>query len=515
MKSKAIPVYQSVSWGGKAMLLLLAVAMLIPLSAISANRDVGEKIQPALLTLVRETPQAQVRVILQTKDEPGSAQALVEALGGNVVQELRIINAVAAEISAAAARKLASHPAVRWISLDGPVDGSGKPSSSDAMALSLPTNTYLDTLNVRDVWALGYRGQGIGIAVIDSGVSKAKDLQVDPTVAKPTSRVVEQLTFNSRANEADDVTGHGTLVAGIIGGSGYRSNYLYTGVAPEATFLSLKVSDDAGMAYESDVVAAMQWVYDNREAYAIRVVNVSLNSTIPGSYHNSPMNAAAEILWFNGIVVVASAGNSGGMDFDTINSAPANDPFIMTVGATDENGTSLRHDDTIAAFSARGITYDGHMKPELYAPGKNIISLLSEGSNWDQLYPSRTVLGDDYFRLSGTSLSAPMVTGAVALLLQAEPQLTPDQVKYRLMNSAGWVGSDRYLDVHAAVTTPTTSSANTGLVASQLLWTGDDPAAWDSVSWNSVSWNSVSWNSVSWNSVSWNSVSWNSVSWNN
>jgi serine protease AprX len=247
-------------------------------------------------------------------------------------------------------------------------------------------------------------------------------------------------------------------------------------------------------------------------------VNLSINETVEQSYHQSPLNAAVEILWLNGIVVVVSAGNSGQDDgFSSINAAPANDPFAITVGASHEQGTADRSDDTVATFSASGTTQDGFAKPDIIAPGKDIISLLSGLSDWDVEYPER-VVGGDYFRISGTSMSAPMVAGAAALILQADPLLTPDQVKYRLMNASGSIDdagvSYPYLDVYAAVTSSTTESANTGTNASMLLWTGSEAVAWDSVSWNSVSWNSVSWNSVSWNSVSWNSVSWNSVSWN-
>jgi serine protease AprX len=233
------------------------------------------------------------------------------------------------------------------------------------------------------------------------------------------------------------------------------------------------------------------------------------------------MDAAAEILWFNGIVVVTSAGNKGsGGEYNTVNAAPANDPFLITVGASNEFATADRTDDAIASFSAFGTTGDGFVKPDVVAPGKDIISVLASASDWYYEQPDRAVLDKEYFRISGTSMAAPMVTGAVALLLQAEPELTPDQVKYRLMYTGSAIpgsssdpNSYAYLDVQALLTTPTTESANTGTVASQLLWTGDDPITWGSVSWNSVSWNSVSWNSVSWNSVSWNSVSWNSVSW--
>jgi len=166
---------------------------------------------------------------------------------------------------------------------------------------------------------------------------------------------------------------------------------------------------------------------------------------------------------------------------------------------------------------------DGFAKPDIIAPGRDIISVLAGTSAWHVEYPDRTVkIGNqsEYFRLSGTSASAPMVAGAVALLLEAEPDLTPDQVKYRLTHLGFSVlgaggKSYPYLHVYAAIAWPTTESANTGIEASQLLWTGDEPVMWDSVNWNSVNWNSVNWNSVNWNSVNWNSVNWNSTFWGN
>ncbi len=271
------------------------------------------------------------------------------------------------------------------------------------------------------------------------------------------------------------------------------------------------------MAMESDVVNGLQWILENRATYNIRVVNLSLNTSIAQSYNTSPMDAACEILWFNGIVVVVSAGNNGSANLFP----PANDPFVITVGATEDKGTASIADDSIATFSAYGFTENLINKPELVAPGKNIVSLSSgRASILGKSYPDNKV-GTSYFRMSGTSMSAPMVSGAVALLLQDEPNLTPDQVKYRLMATANksWAGYNvtkagaGYLDIYAAVHGTTTQSANTGLPASQLLTTGSNPITWGSVSWNSVSWNSVSWNSVSWNSVSWNSVSWNSDYW--
>jgi len=360
-------------------------------------------------------------------------------------------------------------------------------------------------------------GQGVTVAVVDSGITT---FHPDFTTGG-NSRVVASEKFGNNLT-TEDMYGHGTHVAGTIGGNGTASGGTYKGMAPGVNLINLKTSDANGMTYESSVVDALQWVYNNKATYNIKVVNLSMNSTVAQSYHTSPLDAAVEILWFNGIIVVVSAGNNGTANGPSTVYPPANDPFVITVGATEDKGTGSLSDDTLAVFSAYGTTEAGFAKPDLVAPGRNIISPLGGLLNLAfQTYPLHRV-NDYYFRMSGTSMSAPVVTGAVALLLQDEPNLTPDQVKYRLMNTANktWSGYDSAkagagtLDIYAAVNGTSTQSANTGIVVSQMLSTGSTPITWGSVGWNSVGWNSVGWNSVGWNSVGWNSVGWNSVGWN-
>ncbi len=494
---------------------LLAIAFFPP-----AAPPAAAAIQPRLQQAIQANPTGTVRVMVQKADRSDRAARAIEALGGEIIHDLDLIHMIAAEMPAAAAAELAQNPAVRRVALDGAVERSGKPGGGgggkgkdSGTSPTDPANTYLETLGVPQVWAMGYRGEGIGVAVIDSGIATDRDFTTEP--GKPFTLIVKQVSFSTNSFATADATGHGTHVAGIIGGNGDASAGRYVGIAPKADIINLKISDDMGMAYESDAVAAMQWVYENKDHYNIRVVNISLNSTVPSSYHDSPLNAAAEILWFNGLVVVVSAGNSGtGSQIDTISAAPANDPFLITVGATDESGTARKQDDSIPTFSASGWTLDYFSKPDIFAPGKNIVSVLASSSHWKFDYPDRVTSDQEYFRASGTSMSAPMVSGAAALLLQAEPGLTPDQVKYRLRFASTAIQGYPYLDVYKALTTPTTASANTGLVASHLLSTGSEPIVWSSVAWNSVAWNSVAWNSVAWNSVAWNSVAWNSVAWN-
>ncbi len=387
---------------------------------------------------------------------------------------------------------------------------------------ALPENTYLDTLGARQVWDMGVQGQGITVAVVDSGISHSPDFGTDAG----GDRLLAQVALSLNATTAADTYGHGTHVAGIIGGNGSLSNSAYVGIAPQANLIGLRISDDTGMAYESDTVGAMQWVLTYKDVHNIRVVNLSVNSTLEQSYHLSPLTAAAEILWFNGIVVVASVGNKGPAGgHNTANTSPANDPIIITVGAADEHDTPDRSDDSQAPFSSHGNSVDGFYRPDLLAPGYNIISVLSSDSSWGVEHPDRVLLNGSYIRLSGTSMAAPMAAGAAALLLQDEPNLTPAQVKYRLLHTADCSGKKCYLNVYAAVTGTTTESANLGIRPHDMLcksaliayWAsvnGGDSIDWGSVNWGSVNWNSVNWNSVNWNSVNWDSVNWDSVNWN-
>ncbi len=378
------------------------------------------------------------------------------------------------------------------------------------------TNVYDQVIGASQVWNLpkSLQGQGIGVAVVDSGINPSGDLYTDMGV----NRQIANVRFNTDYNQnTSDGYGHGTHVSSVIGGDGSDSGGKYIGVAPMVNIINVKVSNDDGSARTSDVVQGLQWVLNNKDAYNIRVVNLSFNSTVAESYHTSALDAAVEILWFNKIVVVVSAGNqSTGVVYP-----PANDPFVITVGATDDKGTSSLNDDVITSFSAYGTTEAATHKPDLVAPGKNIIArLVNTNMGMAAAHPGNVISGT-YFKMSGTSVSAPMVSGAVAILLQSEPKLTPDQVKYRLISTANknWSGYNStkagagYLDIYAAVKNQITGSANTKLLPSRLLSSGSNPITFGSVGWNSVGWNSVGWNSVGWNSVGWNSVGWNSDYW--
>jgi serine protease AprX len=512
----------SVNWGGKSkrVSLLLVLALLLSLAAPLAASPVAmseaaARVQPVLREMAAHQPDQLVSVIIQKTAQDDRVEKAVSALGGRVTFELNIINAFAAEMSAQAAVQLGRRESVRWVSLDAPM------ASTDCAADCLVTDTnlmsvYEKTINANKVWLSTPKrqGTGIGVAVIDAGVNWQADLYTK----SGQNRVVANVRFNTDYNQTTfDNFGHGSHIAGIVGGNGAASNGKYIGVAPMSSIINVKVSNDDGSTTTSKVVAGLQWVLQNRARYNIRVVNLSLNGTVSESYQTNPLDAAVEILWFNGIVVVVSAGNNG-------NGAiypPANDPFVITVGSTDDLGSPNLDDDKVTTFSAYGTTQDGFAKPDLVAPGRNIISLMGNTNGVIPTQHPANRVDNTYFRMSGTSMSAPMVAGAVALLLEDEPNLNPDQVKYRLLATANqsWPGYDATtagagcLDVYAAVNGTTTETANTGIAASQLLWTGPTPPAWDSVQWGSVQWGSVQWGSVQWGSVQWGSVQWGSDYW--
>lgn len=498
----------------RSLWIVLLFSFFITVPAAS-GQFVATNLQPELIELARTEPDTVVGVIVQLQpvqlrpDVSTIADALVQ-IGGKQTKDLHIINALVAELPARHLPVLAATNGVRWISLDAPVVDTGCDECISAKKLD---TVYNQAINVKTLWNKPpyLQGKGIGVAIVDSGIETKHPDLAGHLVASSNTLFPTATSY--------DAYGHGTFVAGIVGGDDPAGKRRYIGVAPKSNLIDVHVTSMTGASTESDVVEGLQWIYENHKEYNIRVVNISLNASDAQSYHTSPLAAACEILWFNGIVVVTSAGNRGeGKIYP-----PANDPFVITVGATDDMGTETISDDTVAHFSAYGTTVDGFAKPDLVAPGRHIVAPMASPTALLPTLRPEMVVNDSYMRMSGTSYSAPMVSGAIALLLEAEPDLTPDQVKYRLMATANrdWPGYDAvqagagYLDIAAAVHGNTKQSANTDLPVSQLLTTGASGLGqivgslltlnWDSVSWSSVSWSSVSWSSVSWSSVSWSS----------
>jgi serine protease AprX len=307
----------------------------------------------------------------------------------------------------------------------------------------------------------------------------------------------------------------------------------YTGTEPRAKIVSVKVLDGNGLGLKSDVIAACDWILQNRSAYNIRVANFSLN-TGGESVRYDGLDRAVERLWFAGVTVVAASGNYavGGARSD-VGFAPANDPFVITVGASDVNGSVQRNDDFAAPWSAWGWTQDGFAKPELAAPGRVMIGSFPTGANLALQYPTR-VVAPNYMWMSGTSFAAPVVSGLAASIIAKHPTWTPDQVKGALMEAAkspnGYTpgGALGVGVVNGAQANNASGNANPNLAlngfvstatgtpvfnAEQWYAAASSNASWNSASWSSASWSSASWSSASWSSASWSSASWSSASW--
>ena len=288
----------------------------------------------------------------------------------------------------------------------------------------------------------------MGVAVIDSGLTAWHDdlARVDAGRALVGQRVVGFADFTSTTNEVADTYGHGTHVSGIVAGSGHDSDGEFAGVAPGAHLLILKVLDGEGRGYVSDVIRALDFVVASRARFNLRVVNLSIGAPVLESYETDPLTLAARRAVEAGIVVVAAAGNFGKNAEDQIQyggvTAPGNAPWVLTVGAYSHMGTPDPGDDRVAGYSSRGPTaFDFAAKPDLVAPGTRIVSLNDQGSALALRNPEDLVEGTNggaypYLTLSGTSMAAPVVSGVVARMLQANPALTPNAVKAILQYTA-------------------------------------------------------------------------------
>ncbi len=411
----------------------------LPSPALAMRADAPATLDPRIANLVGHHPAGRVQAIVQFNSNVSDDQAQTDVaeVNGSVFARVPIVHGLAVTVTPAAARDLSGNPDVHAVSLNTDVTSQGGPRLGRPERLPLLHNllgqlrtTYNGTLGTTALWRGGATGAGVGVAVIDTGIDgNLADFNSDTG----TSRVIATAVTNPGAKTVFDTYGHGTDVAGIIAGDGRNrpsSDPLhgsYIGVAPDANLIAIKASDEQGNASVLDVIDGIEFAIAHQHDYNIRVLNLSLDSATPQSYKVDPLDAAVEAAWKHGIVVVAAAGNRG-TDAGAVQYAPANDPYVITVGATDENGNSNPMGDTVPSWSSRGTTQDGFEKPDVYAPGAHIVSVLAPSSQFAQECPA-CIIDGQYIRTSGTSMAAPMISGLVADLLQAHRELTPEQVK--------------------------------------------------------------------------------------
>ena len=365
------------------------------------------------------------RVIVRTADG-GRADDAIKAVGGLTGRVLRGLGQVAT-VPDAALSKLAARPEVVAVALDRPVAGTIERTGA-AVGAEWVTER------------LGFDGTGVGVAIIDSGVANWHDDLGSQTVAHFVDFVTELIAPH-------DDYGHGTHVAGIIAGNGYDSGGARRGIAPGARLVVLKVLDEVGDGHISSVIAAIDYAIEYRTDFNIRVINLSVAAGVHESYKTDPLTLAAKRAVDAGIVVVTAAGNlgraaGGAVQYGGITS-PGNAPWVLTVGATNHQGTAARTDDTIAPFSSRGPTHIDHaIKPDIVAPGVGIESLADASTTLFKTNPGARIDGTvdtvapPYLSLTGTSMAAPVVAGTVALMFEANPDLTPNLVKALLHYTA-------------------------------------------------------------------------------
>jgi serine protease AprX len=378
-----------------------------------------------------------IRLIVQPASE-GNIGSLRGRLRGIVRRELE--GSVALEVSRAELAAMSEDSSFAHISSDVPVvaDMAITNKVTGASAMWQGTGGLLGLLSTP-----GYNGTGITVAVVDSGIAPHSALD---------SRVVARANFVSwEAPSTGDLYGHGTHVAGIIGGNTSAARYVTPafagGSAPGVKLVDVRVLGATGVGYTSDVIAGIDWAVANRYKYGIRVINLSLGHAVTEPSELDPLCKAVSRAVQSGVVVVASAGNYGltstGAPVLGGITSPGNSPYAITVGAIDTAGTTTRDDDTVAPYSSKGPTrYELAVKPDIVAPGTKLVSLEAAGSYLARKYPAWHIAGSGknaYFRLTGTSMSTAVVSGGVALLLDANPYLSPAQVKMALQIGATYM----------------------------------------------------------------------------
>ena len=434
-----------IRWDGKLTGVAIAAALVVGLAAPArAHSDDGAKLDKILAGRAGKPGKSRVIIIVKPGADAGDE---VHKLGGKMGRRLRLIHGHAIELPNSAIRELARRSEILSMHYDRPTGGE--------------MNRVAVTVGARAVQNdLGFDGAGIGVAVIDSGITSFHNDLTYGGVSTLVKTLADQRSaafvdfVNGRLTRYDD-NGHGTHVAGIIGGNGFDSAGSRAGIAPAAHLVGLKVLDQNGRGVISNVIAALDWVLQNRTTHNIRVVNLSVGAAVTESYRTDPLAQAAKRVVESGVVVVTAAGNLGknaaGQPLYGGITAPGNAPWVLTVGAFNHQGTVTRSDDVMALYSSRGPTaVDYSAKPDLVAPGTGVVSLADPTSlmyftkSEYLLKGSLSSTTKPYLSLTGTSMAAPVVAGTVALMMQANPSLTPNMVKailqYTSLEHAGYSG---------------------------------------------------------------------------
>jgi serine protease AprX len=494
------------------------------------NRSDKSKIDPSVTTVIDATGEDDaVPVLVYT--EPGATDVVEDVTPTGVeTTEFPVFDAIAAYLTPAEIDALSLDGDVEMIVADNPVYGFDYASSLDV------TNLAIGLGDVTSPADGGPDGSGVGVAVIDSGVTTTSDLG--------DSRIVGWKDFVNQQQQPYDDAGHGTFVAGLIAGDGTASLPLdqggyaavqFRGVAPDANIIGVKVLDANGGGRASGVMAGILWSIAHRDEYGIRVMNLSLGANPAAPVEYDPIARAVELAWKSGITVVCAAGNEGEFGPGGILS-PGNSPYVITVGASDTKQTADTGDDIITYYSSVGPTlYDEYAKPDVVAPGNRLISTRVPGSYIDVSFPQNLISVDtyapdapadtvpSYLMLSGTSTSAPVTAGATALLLDADPSLTPDDVKLRLVATADpLAGVDAnqqgagVIDVPGALADTTKAD---GYALSADLGDGDtilnrkDYRQWDKRAWGKYGWTKFRWTKFRWTKFRWTDFDWTKFRW--
>src|SRR4051794_4405690 len=567
-----------VTWGGPPRVATRG------LTVVAAAAIIAGMAGPAVAAPPTASSADQVAVIVQELPNSGDrAEQAVAALGGKVTGSFDVIDGFTATVPADRLNVLRAVPGVQEVTEDATVTLSSADVDDQAgLNGSLQRVTH-EMTGAAGLWDAGYTGAGVDVAVIDSGVVPVDGLRTPGKVVNgPDLSFEGQVCTAAGCKDSPvahlDTYGHGTHMAGIIAGRDDAAPGTVTsatsgdfvGVAPDARIVSIKVADAQGRTDVSQAIAAIDWViqHKNSDGLNIRVLNMSFGTDGVQQYQLDPLAFAAEQAWHKGIVVVVAAGNTGYGSVKLNN--PAYDPYVLAVGGSDGLGTATTDDDIVGSWSTSG---DGQRNPDVVAPGQSIVSLRVPNSQLDAAHPEGRT-GDRFFRGTGTSQAAAVVSGAAALLLEQRPELTPDQVKALLTGTAKTLPSaDRKAQGNGLIDLATASAAATpnavqtwerstgtgslekargnhhvqqqgkelrgetsftgkqwnagqfatalraaaasktplkGVSASGLSWSG---LSWSGLSWSGLSWSGLSWSGLSWSGLSWSGLSWSGLSW--